>query len=363
MLFPFCTWQRPPFNYSACRNRILLFWSLTTFVQSGCTCQPPLVRLCATSHRQTKENYLFVCLPWHPFLLWSRCLQSHYPSWHAPSGSNTALLLLGGMSSQQDTSPKRAQPRTSKQVFPLSPPPSHALLPLTHDLTMSYIGGEVQALRVPFFHVCPKSACCSCVCHGWPTQFAIRFLLYPSSPFLYGLPYLRTGPCLTMGFTFLQPTFFCYTFLPYHSIIPAVKLFASILLGLFEPVVYSSPNGPVRPLVLLLHYWRAPVSHLFSLWRPEPICFPWASSALFLTLHFHGLLLSSLSFPGPIKLSLILGAHGLTINPLLSLLSLLWAYCGPFSLLHIIYCPQFAFSLFSDSFKLIYLFKTHLFIS
>ena len=61
-----------------------------------------------------KETILFVCLPWHPFLLWSGCLLSPYPSWHAPNGSNSALLLLGGMSSQQDTSPKRAQAGTSK---------------------------------------------------------------------------------------------------------------------------------------------------------------------------------------------------------------------------------------------------------
>ena len=125
--------------------------------------------------------------------------------------------------------------------------------------------------------------------------------------------------------------------------------------GLFRLVVYSSPNGPIRPLALLLHHWWAPVSHLFSLGRLGLVCFPWASPALFLTFHFHGLLLNSLGFPSPITLSLILEAHGLTINPLLSLLSILWAYRGPFLLFHIIYYPWFAFSLFPDSFKLIYL--------
>ena len=157
--------------------------------------------------------------------------------------------------------------------------------------------------------------------------------------------------------------FSCYHFLPYHSIIPAAKLLASIPLGLFRPVVYSSPDGPVRPLVLLLQHWQAPVSHLFSLRRPGPVCFPWASSALFLTLHSHGLLLNSLGFLGPITLSLILRVHGLAINPLLSLLSLLWACRGPFSLFHIIYYPWFAFPLFPAPFKPIYLLKTHLFIS
>ena len=83
----------------------------------------------------------------------------------------------------------------------------------------------------------------------------------------------------------------------------------------------------------------APMSHLFSLGRPGPVCFLWASSALFLTLHYHGLLLNSLGFPGPITLFLILGVHGLALNPLLSLLSLLWACRSPFSLFHIIYCP------------------------
>ena len=32
---------------------------------------------------------------------------SYYPSWHAPSGSNSSFPLLGGMSSQWDISPKR----------------------------------------------------------------------------------------------------------------------------------------------------------------------------------------------------------------------------------------------------------------
>ena len=91
------------------------------------------------------------------------------------------------------------------------------------------------------------------------------------------------------------------------------------------------------------------MSHLFSLGCPGPICFPWASSTLFLTVHSHGLLLNSLGFPRPITLSFILGVHGFAINPLLSLLSLLWACRDLFSLFHIIYCPWFAFSLFLDS--------------
>ena len=62
--------------YSVCRDRILLFWPSTTFVWSGYTYRPPLVRLCATPLRQTKENYFvhlsavapFSAMVWVPSL-------------------------------------------------------------------------------------------------------------------------------------------------------------------------------------------------------------------------------------------------------------------------------------------------------
>ena len=194
------------------------------------------------------------------------------------------------------------------------------------------------------------------VCRPFLTIFWFLFPLW-LAPFR-GWALLDGGVYLSLAYPFS-----CYHLLPYHSIIPVAKLFASILLGLFGLAIYSSPNSLIWPLVLLLHHWRAPVSHLFSLGRPWLIWFPWASSVLFLTLHSNGLLLSSLGFHGPITLSLILGVHGLVINPLLSLLLLLWAYHGPFSLFHIIYCSWFSFSLFPGSFKLIYPLKAHLFIS
>ena len=170
------------------------------------------------------------------------------------------------------------------------------------------------------------------VFHSFLTIFWFPFLLWFAP--LRGWVLLDGGLCLSSAHPF-----FCYHLLPCHFIIPAAKLFASILLGLFGPAVYSSLNRPVRPLVLLLHHWWASVSHLFSLGRPWPICFPWASSTLFLTLHSHGLSLSSLDFSDLIKLSIINGVHRLAINPLLSLLSLLLACRGPFSPFHIIYCP------------------------
>ena len=74
--------------------------------------------------------------------------------------------------------PQKSYSRNLKIGFPLSPPPNHALLPLTHDLIVSYIGwvqaGEVWTLRLPSFHVHPKSTCCSCVCSGWSAQSVIH---------------------------------------------------------------------------------------------------------------------------------------------------------------------------------------------
>ena len=116
-------------------------------------------------------------------------------------------------------------------------------------------------------------------------------------------------------------------------------LFDLSLLGFFGPAACSFLNNSVWSLGFLLHYLRAPVSHWFLLGHPWPIYFPWASLALFLTLHSRGLLLTHLGFLGPITLSLILEAHELAINPLLSLFALLRVCCDPFSLFYITYCP------------------------
>ena len=73
------------------------------------------------------------------------------------------------------------------------------------------------------------------------------------------------------------------------------------------------------------HRFRALLSHLFSLGRLRPVCFPWASSVLFLTLHYHGLLLTSLGFPDPITLFSSLGPIGLPSAPYF----LCFHYFGP----------------------------------
>ena len=75
------------------------------------------------------------------------------------------------------------------------------------------------------------------------------------------------------------------------------------------------------------HCLWTPLVHFFLLGYPWPICFPWVSSAHFLIIHSHELLLTLLGFSGPITISFILGAHELSINPLLSYFitsNLLW---------------------------------------
>ena len=53
----------------------------------------------------------------------------------------------------------------------------------------------------------------------------------------------------------------------------------------------------------------------FSLGHPWPICFPWASSTLLLTLYSYGLLVTSLGFTGPITSYSSLGFMGLPSIP------------------------------------------------
>ena len=155
--------------------------------------------------------------------------------------------------------PQKSPSKNLKIDFPLSPPLNHALLPLTHDLTVSCIGwvqaNEVLALHVPLFHVCPKFACCSCVCRGWSAQSVVRSWPFSGFPFLYGLPYSGLGLTWWWDLLFPQPTLLPAT-ISYHITLSFLlqSCFVSIWLGPFRPVVYYSSNGLARPLVLMLHY-------------------------------------------------------------------------------------------------------------
>ena len=122
-----------------------------------------------------------------------------------------------------------------------------------------------------------------------------------------------------------------------------------------------SPSGLAWPLLFLL--MGSYVPFVFSLRHPWPICFLWASLALLLTLHSHGLLLISLGFPGLITLFSSLGFMGLPLTPYFLCLHY-FGLAVALSHFSISYTAHgYAISLFSDSLKPTCLFNAHLFIS
>ena len=95
----------------------------------------------------------------------------------------------------------------------------------------------------------------------------------------------------------------------------------------FGPVAYSSLNDSIWSLDLYSRYFGLswPITLLVGSF--VPFLSSWASLTHFLILHFHGFLLNLLGFLSLITLSFILGAHGLSINPLFScfiISGLLW---------------------------------------
>ena len=107
---------------------------------------------------------------------------------------------------------------------PISPPPNHTPLPLTHDPTKSHIGwvqaGGAWASRVLSLHVCPRSTCRSCVCRGLEACLhgLLLFFILFCGLFYNSLPTLGAGLPLILGFTFL----------PAHSLL-AIMFCHSIL--------------------------------------------------------------------------------------------------------------------------------------
>ena len=108
------------------------------------------------------------------------------------------------------------------------------------------------------------------------------------------------------------------------------------------------------------------MSLLFSLGHLWPICLPWASSALLLTLYSHGLLMTSLGFPYPITSYLSLGFIGLP-----SILYSLCLHCFGPAVTHSYFFSHhtqpmgllLTISLFLGFFEPICFLKTHLLIS
>ena len=159
------------------------------------------------------------------------------------------------------------------------------------------------------------------------------------SAILYNVLLSGVGPCWIMGLSSPRPSLcslrgLVSIFLSYHSAISAVILIDSILLASLGLPFISLPMTQcvhwvfsyiVCGLLCPISSW-ASLAHLLSLGFLDP--FPILLS--------HGPLLTLLDFLGPITLYLILGANGSSISPLLSLLALLRACCGPFLFFYIL---------------------------
>ena len=122
--------------------------------------------------------------------------------------------------------PKELGQEPQNRSLPFSPPPNHTPLPLTHDPTKSHIGwvqaGGVWASRVLSLHVCPRSTCCSCVCHGLEACLhgLLLFFILFRGLFHNSLPTLGVRLPLILGFTFLPAHFliaimFCHIVLSF----------------------------------------------------------------------------------------------------------------------------------------------------
>ena len=100
-------WAQWRSSYSACRDQILLFFLLTTFVWCGCTYRPLLVHLHHPPQLQTKKKrfYLLACCGTLPCYSVGVSLSNPH-GMHLTVPPST-LPLLGGMSFQQDVPPKR----------------------------------------------------------------------------------------------------------------------------------------------------------------------------------------------------------------------------------------------------------------
>ena len=130
---------------------------------------------------------------------------------------------------------------------------------------------------------------------------------------LYSLLASWAWPCLIVGFSFSNPFFIplasLLVLLPHHSVIPAVSLFTSCLLGLFLACYMLS----LCLIPMAQQYHWASIYATLGFLGPFH-CF-WASSAHFILLGILGLF----PFLGHSQSILILYSH----RPLLSLLAFL----------------------------------------
>ena len=159
---------------------------------------------------------------------------------------------------------------------------------------------------------------------------SLSFVLWPFmwAAFWFPAPLRGWYLFITGLYTFFGPFLDCPHFLPYYSVIPAVMT-QSCWASLGLPFTLS-PSGLTWPLVFLL--MGSCVPFVFFSWASLACLLPLGFLILLLTLHSHGLLLTSLDFPNPITSFSSLGFMGLPLTPYFLCLHYFWAYSGPFSL-------------------------------
>ena len=154
---------------------------------------------------------LFVSLSWHPFLLRRRCLLSSYHSWHAPSGSNSALPIWV-MCHPNRTLPPKEPWQESQNRFSLLPTTKPC--PLTSDpwphCVLYWLGTGWWGLGLARAFLPYVSKICLPLSRppwsgGLLAQSAVRFLTFYVSCFL--ISHQGAGPLLLLGFTFLSAHF------------------------------------------------------------------------------------------------------------------------------------------------------------
>ena len=245
--------------YTACHDRSFTILPFNYFcLDVGVLSDHPLVCQLPSHHHLlvlalplsiTRQRKLF-CLLVHRVILihHSVGILSYYPSWHAPSGSNSSFPLLGGMSSQRTFPPKEFEWEPQNRLSLLTTARLYLLLPLTHDSPLLYWLG-IGWWCLGF--VCAPLLCMSKAClllmhfHGLETHMCILSLildllwreLFSNPPFfmvcfLQGLSLAWLWDFLSFSLLF-APFVGLLVFLPCHPAIPVVVLFDPWLLGLF----------------------------------------------------------------------------------------------------------------------------------
>ena len=181
------------------------------------------------------------------------------------------------------------------------------------------------------------------------------FLLFFGSPLLYGLPYLGTGPCLTVSFAFLQPTLFPAT-LSCHTTL-------SFLLRSHLPQSCWASLGLLFILLLMAQY-----GHWFFYYITGellcPICFPLGFLSPFLNFAFPLAFTKFFGLPWPNYIISHPWGSWACYQPLTFFAFITLGLSWPIlAFPHHILPMVFAFSLFLSSFKPIYLLMARLFTS